>query len=757
MAVRTVGTASGPVRPGRSRRLWASLRDWRFTVDRVRSLVRSMLTSFLVLSATLWLLPGVNASGLVSILWLVVLVSAVGALLRPLLLALATILGGLGALSLGVCVQSIIMYVALVLDPQVDVANFGAAFVASWIAVALAALVNWLADAGTDDAFISETVRLMGRIHRRDVRSGEGLLVVQLDGVSAPLLRWAVRAGNLPNIGRLLHTGSHRLAGWHTGVPATTPAVQAGILHGDVRQVPAFRWYEKETGRLVVTNRPRDAAEVERRLSDGRGLLRDGGASISNIFSGDAPLSLLTVSRAALPGRSARGYASFMMYGFPRALVLGVGEILKELHQGRVQRRRDVQPRVRRGGAYLALRPATNVLLRDLNVSLIAEQMALGAPVIFCDFVDYDEVAHHAGPARPESLSALEGLDRVVGILQRLSAEAARQYHVVVLSDHGQSQGATFRQRYGEPVEHLVQRLVQDGASAAEQRCASATHPVEQWGPLNALLTDIAGRPGPAGAATRAAVRSHTHGAEVALGPAAGESRAVDAATAEAVVVASGNLAMVYLTRLPGRAGRAGLERAYPGLVEGLAAHPGIGIVVVDDDGGPVAVGAHGSVRLTDGTVTGIDPLLAYGPRARADLLRHQRMEHVGDLVLISLVDPATDEVAAFEELVGCHGGLGGWQTDAVLVHPATWPSDADELVGADAVHRQLLRWLRQLGLRADDPDGAPTAGSPADHPAGVPVAGRDAATVGAGPSPPVAPPVGLTVPVGGPTTPHPG
>ncbi len=38
-----------------------------------------------------------------------------------------------------------------------------------------------------------------------------------------------------------------------------------------------------------MTNRPADAAAVEARLSDGRGLLADGGVSVSNIFSGDAP------------------------------------------------------------------------------------------------------------------------------------------------------------------------------------------------------------------------------------------------------------------------------------------------------------------------------------------------------------------------------------------------------------------------------------------------------------------------------------
>ena len=50
------------------------------------------------------------------------------------------------------------------------------------------------------------------------------------------------------------------------------------------------------------------------------------------------------------------------------------------------------------------------------------------------------------------------------------------------------------------------------------------------------------------------------------------------------------------------------------------------------------------------------------------------------DIYVNSLYDPVLDEVAAFEELVGCHGGLGGWQTRPMIVHPAEWSIDEDLL-----------------------------------------------------------------------------
>ena len=123
---------------------------------------------------------------------------------------------------------------------------------------------------------------------------------------------------------------------------------------------------------------------------------------------------------------------------------------------------------------------------------------------------------------------------------------------------------------------------------------------------------------------------------------------------------------------------------------------------------GPLAVGPSGTHVLDDGTVTGEDPLAGFGPDARADFARVARFEHAPDIYLNSLYDPRLDEVAAFEELVGCHGGLGGWQTRPILVYPAEWRLDDDlldphgRLYGAESVHRQMVRWLERLGHRRD-------------------------------------------------------
>ena len=113
-------------------------------------------------------------------------------------------------------------------------------------------------------------------------------MFIQLDGVPAPLLENEIRSGNIPTISRWVRSGTHTWTEWTARVPSTTPVSQAGLLHGNNDGIPAFRWYDRELGRLLVANRPEDAAIIEARVGNGRGLLADDGVSISNLFSGDA-------------------------------------------------------------------------------------------------------------------------------------------------------------------------------------------------------------------------------------------------------------------------------------------------------------------------------------------------------------------------------------------------------------------------------------------------------------------------------------
>lgn len=682
--------------------------------SRVRRLLVTLVVSVLSFAGAIWVTPGFDlvpgaplfGTALLGAIALAIL----NVLVRPVFLGL---FAGISVIAVAIATllfQAISFFALQYVVPDLAVSGLVAALVASFVYAIGNTILTAVLSISSDDSYFAILMQQLAAKREGVIRTEQpGLVVVQVDGLAQPILARQVRAGRVPHLSRWVRSGRYRLDGWEALLPPTTPASQAGILHGNNEGIPAFRWYEKESGRLLVANNPADALEVGRRISNGEGLLSNDGASVGNLFSGDAARSYITMAtikdREQGLGRS-QTFLSFFAspYNYLQTIVRTVAEIGKELVQARRQARAGIVPHLHRGMPYPVARAATNVVLRDLSTALVIEEMYRGTPVIYVDYTDYDEIAHHSGPERGEALDALDGVDRAIGTLEKAAAAAPRPYRFVVVSDHGQTLGATFLQRYGRTLGDLIRELMGGAASVRE-----ATARVEEWGQTNAFLSELTRVGGVSGGLARAALRSRSEGGVVELGPAgvaAGDDPALGAAAPgqerpELIAIASGNLGLVYFPRLPGRVTLEQLADAYPGLVDTLARHPGIGAMLVASEAhGSLVIGPAGINYLREGRVEGVNPVARYGGRALEAFLRLDGMAHVPDLSVISLYDPAFEEVAAFEELIGSHGGLGGPQTRALMLHSSDWELD-EELVGAEAVYRQIRRWAeRHLGLR---------------------------------------------------------
>jgi uncharacterized membrane protein YvlD (DUF360 family) len=661
--------------------------------DCVRLLL-AWAASALALMVAAAVLPGLSATTPWAYVAVAAVAGVVGLLLRPVMVELSARVGWILVLPLALVGQAVIMHVALTVVPGVS-SRLGTALAASWISAAVGTAVAWMSTAGTDDGLVTSLNRRGRRVSIEDP-DVDGFVFVQLDGVPFPVLQWAVRSGGVPTIRRWLSSGAYELREWTPQLPCTTPASQLGILHGTVDGVPAFRWYDRELGRVLVANRPADARIIEARAGDGGGLLAHDGVSISNLFTGGAARSLMTMS-ALTPGRGStdtrRTFAWFLASpsGFMRSFSRATAEIGKERWQARRQERRRLDPRMHRSWTFAVLRATTNALLRDLNTALVAEEMRRGTHTVYVDYVDYDEIAHHAGMFRPESLAALDGLDRVLDSLERLAEGAGRRYRIVVLSDHGQSQGSPFATRFGHDLAALCSDLMARDVVA----CAD---PVEGWGRAEALAGDVAG----GGLVGRLGARAEDRLSH--------QLATADERVEDVVVLGSGNLGLLYVPG-PRRLTLDDLDLGWPRLVSGLAAHPGVGFVAgVDDQGTPWAIGSAGRRDLSTGLVQGDDPLTPFGEHAPRVLQRAVMMAEAPDLYVNSAVDAATDDVAAFEDLVGAHGGLGGWQDRAVLLAPRDLATGLPERIeGADRLHEALVAMLASRGqhLSSADPDRA--------------------------------------------------
>src|SRR5829696_3995788 len=387
-----------------------------------RTVLLRVFAVWIITAATLLLLsvllPGVEVESFGAALVAAALIGLFNALVWPLLIRLAL---PITVLTLGVGV--LVLNGAVILAVAAIRPGFAVSGLLDGVVVVIGltvmnTLVTSLLGIDDDDFYYRNVIR------RQAQRSGAtvdtdlpGVLFLEVDGLAHAVVSRAIRDGNVPTLTHWLREGSHRLIRWETDWSSQTGACQAGLLHGSNDDMPAFRWWEKEGNAPIVSNHPRDTMEIERRVSNGRGLLADDGASRANLLSGDAPHSLLTMStvlRRDRPGRIGQDYFTYFAnpYNVARTLILFVGEVISEWWSAAQQRRRDVKPRVHRTFPYPLVRAWTTVIQRDLQVQVLIADLYAGRPVAYTTFLGYDEVAHHSGIERPDTLAALRRIDR---------------------------------------------------------------------------------------------------------------------------------------------------------------------------------------------------------------------------------------------------------------------------------------------------------------------------------------------------------
>jgi uncharacterized membrane protein YvlD (DUF360 family) len=638
--------------------------------------------SGIALLVAAWVVPGASVHNFRTALVAAAVIAVLNAILPPIVAAARLPFMALAGFLVVLVLDALMLLAADHLthgDLTID--SFWSALGVGLVAAAVGVALDVVLGTNDDDTYAFRVIqRIARRSGERVETDAAGIVFLEIDGLALPVLQLAVRDGSVPNMAHWLEAGSHRLAEWETDLSSQTGASQAGILLGSNEDIPAFRWVEKESATLMVCSAPADCAEIERRHLSGRGLLTSGGASRGNLFSGEAEHVILTASRSEAERHANPGYRAFFANGFNvlRSLVLFFWEVVIELVASTKQKRRDVRPRGHRGGIYPFLRAALCVVVRDLIVYGVLTDMMKGRPAVYATFSSYDEVAHHSGLERRDTMEALRKLDQQFGRIERARRYAPRPYEIVVLSDHGQTQGATFKQRNGYGLDELVRRSV-DRADVARLRVGD-----ENESTVSRAVEEASGRKEKPKKSKK------------------------DVSGEEVVVLASGNLGLVYLMDERRRLTLEEIDSRHPRLVPALREHPHLGWLLVHSKrDGPLVLGAHGTRYLESGRVGGEDPLALFAPNAPRHLLRASGFDHAPDILVGSFYDPAMEEGCAFEELISFHGGIGGPQTRPFLLYPAGLPLPEGKIVGAAAVNELLLAWRQDL---QDEPPAAEPA-----------------------------------------------
>jgi len=507
----------------------------------------------------------------------------------------------------------------------------------------------------------------IARVHRRHARVRLGgrrvvapaparrpdrrLCLVHLDGVPIQLLEEAVETGAMPFLSRLVRSGAYHLDSAFWGSPASTPAFQAGVLFGlRHANLPAYTWFDRELGREVRMNNPRDALLIEQRLeamAGGSSLVDGGGTVYLSLFrAGAVNLSSMS-SLADMPAvwRSLPSCLHDLRDASRQTLRKYAACVVRDLAETAVDVWRWVK-RVkdwRHEREYMLNRLFLVSLGWGVSHSRAMIDMARGVPAIYLAYGNYDEVAHRRGPFSQQARAELHRVDRYLETLYAVGRSVETPYDLYLMADHGHVDSVPVEKRRGRRLQWLL----------------------------------LEGPPGELGEDIRRGLLDGR-----------GARPAEERQEVEPVVIEAGNFSHVYLARRREPLEAMELLARFPDVLARAARCPDIGIVMVRRGDSAVAI-VQGGVYGPDEVERA--PLASeFSRRAVADMLRElPHMKTAGDLVLYGEALTATGTVGFAWEW-GSHGGLTRIETDSALLWPADGPVDLSGLSHCAELHRRL-------------------------------------------------------------------
>ncbi len=522
-----------------------------------------------------------------------------------------------------------------------------------------------------------------------------GFVGIQIDGLAFSFLRQALDRGYLPHLERYLRRG-HKLAEYHAGLPSTTPAAQATIFYGNDHGIPAFRWFEKATGQVISCNDLDHVQLFREKLFRGEKGVLAGGSSYSNILDGGAARSIFTVSSPhpqTLFGRlGGMRFLLIMLFSPLRTCRMFFASILEFWANRKDEwyHRRGAKWRTHEG-LFPMVRIFCNVILRELQTFGVISDVYTGVPRIYTTYSGYDEIAHHFGPASWPALKNLQYIDRRIGeIIRAMDHVAGADYLLVILSDHGQTPGYPFENRFGATLGDAVSGFLQENQTAS-----ISSGPMEVSSAQIDLLQD--------------ALDSNTHTwrqrlyrhtkryVQSRIRALVPETLKIDP-EGGVVITYSSSLAHLYITGSSERLSWQAVEEAQPLLLRFLQRHKGIGFVVARGNSAEEVCIFHAKGRLD------LEPGLRTKQADREFLRPYGIPEYLveelyrfgcgnlcGDLILFGALDE--EGIACFDDQIGGHGSVGGEQSRPFFILPIGHPAlENKHHFGYEFLYRDIFR-----------------------------------------------------------------
>jgi hypothetical protein len=488
-----------------------------------------------------------------------------------------------------------------------------------------------------------------------------GLVIIHVDGLSHHYLQQALAQGRMPFTQQLIKREGYEVSRWRCGIPSTTPYVQAGLMFGDNRQIPSFRWWDKDAGRLIVFGGISTFKYVSDKYFQGTAPLLANGAAISTCYTGEAveTYRLSYLNRERLRGGDMPTKHPSVRYSIQRMAAswfmnplhvldlarVGVVQVWKAYHRYRRTRKRGA----RSAGKYLATHVLEEIFLHQMTRHATIQAMRENYPIIYAAFYSYDGIAHALGPESPYSTRGLLSIDRAIERVARQRLLQERRYEILILSDHGQTETVPYVDEY----ERSLGQQISEWLPAYEIKEFNGKEFIPPQTPAGHI-----------------------------------------------VLTYSGGLAHIYFPDWPGRLDYAAVSDRFPGLLEKVAGAPGIEFLMVRDGSRDVLItptervdlaGASGSA----GKVCSLLEKFDQPDIIARQLQRLNSFERSGDVIVFGAYSGGRQ--VNFESQIGGHGSLGGEQLFPFLLAKPEWGMDAERVTDACELYPQLVRLRDRL------------------------------------------------------------
>ena len=481
----------------------------------------------------------------------------------------------------------------------------------------------------------------------------QGLVVLHIDGLGRDTLQRALDEGRMPEVARLLSDEGYSLQGYRCGLPSTTPYAQAGILYGDNREIPSFRWYDRDAGEVIQFGAASTFKRVAPKYFRGTRPLCEGGACIAACYPAGADETFgLSYRDREYSGTRANRSAGTVLARWSSnpshlADLLGHGLLAVAGTASAALRERAGGKRPAR--SYVIADMLEEVFLHHVTRFAVRQAMDEGYPVIYAGFYAYDETGHAFGPDDEYTRRMLIHVDHSIRAVaeRRRENPSGRRYELVVLSDHGQIPTRRFDEQDGRTLGSLLAEWLPG--------CGVEEHNGKSFGPADVPQTKI-------------------------------------------VLTYSGGLGHLYFASFPDRLPLPEVRRRFPGVAERLAGLDRLAFVLGRDRGINVAVTPAGDLRWGSEDAGEARDLLARfdEPDVLARQLdRLNSFGRAGDLLLFGAYDGR--EQVNLENQAGGHGSIGGEQGHPFLLARPEWGLDTSRVEDASQLHPLLLDLRKRL------------------------------------------------------------